>query len=243
MKEPADEESDDEFPKDRPLTIDEENAKLERDLMRQQKKAEASTKRMARLPQVLAIVKTLTAMKAVKNDPMPGQLYDNLYIGGVGAAYNHETIEKLKITHILTVANKIKPRFEEKGIIYKIIPVRDAEDESILPFFEEAVQFIQEVHAASEDNKVLVHCFAGKSRATSFTLAYLMRVKRLSLKEGLEKIWEVRKIAHPNKGFVNQLKEFEMAEFGKVSDFTVLEGKLEELKKQAEIYAKNKNSK
>jgi protein-tyrosine phosphatase len=55
---------------------------------------------------------------------------------------------------------------------------------------------------ASPTNKILIHCFAGKSRATSFTLAYLIGEKKMSLKDGLERIWMVRPIAEPNKGFM-----------------------------------------
>jgi dual specificity phosphatase 12 len=50
--------------------------------------------------------------------------------------------------------------------------------------------------------KVLVHCFAGKSRATSFTLGFLIKEKKFTLKEGLELIWKVRPIAAPNPGFM-----------------------------------------
>ena len=55
----------------------------------------------------------------------------------------------------------------------------------------------------------MVHCFAGKSRATSFTLAYLVGKKGITLKEGLETIRAVRPIVQPNIGFFMQLKIFE----------------------------------
>ena len=67
--------------------------------------------------------------------------------------------------------------------------------------FDEANKFIKEAQEAPF-NKVLIHCFAGKSRATTFTLAYLMSEHKITLKEGLEKIWMVRPIAEPNKGFM-----------------------------------------
>ena len=57
--------------------------------------------------------------------------------------------------------------------------------------------------------KVLVHCFAGKSRATSFTLGYMIKIKKIPLKEGLEMVWKVRPIAAPNPGFMIQLKALE----------------------------------
>ena len=74
-------------------------------------------------------------------------------------------------------------------------------------------------------NKILVHCFAGKSRATTFTVAYMIAERKVNLKDALEHVWEVRAIAEPNPGFMEQLKLFEMAKLGYNSDFTLLEGK------------------
>ena len=65
---------------------------------------------------------------------------------------------------------------------------------------------------------MLVHCFAGKSRATSFTLAYLVGKKGIPLKEGLETIRAVRPIVQPNIGFFTQLKIFEKKVLGFESD-------------------------
>ena len=62
------------------------------------------------------MIKTLTAMKLTKNDKQPAQVIKNVYIGSIGAAYNEKALESAGITHILTVANKIKPRFESKFI-------------------------------------------------------------------------------------------------------------------------------
>lgn len=73
-------------------------------------------------------------------------------------------------------------------------------------------------------NKVLVHCFAGKSRATSFTIAYMMKDRAMNLKDSLEHIWKVRPIAAPNPGFMIQLKALEKSVFGEVSECEVMQG-------------------
>ena len=84
-------------------------------------------------------------------------------------------------------------------------------------------------------NKVLVHCFAGKSRATTFTLAYMMIKRGFTLKDGLEHIWKVRPIAAPNPGFMIQLKALEKKTHGEISECEVVLGmwktKLNALKK------------
>lgn len=73
-------------------------------------------------------------------------------------------------------------------------------------------------------NKVLVHCFAGKSRATSFLLTYMMKVRKVRLADGLEMIRAVRPIIAPNPGFMVQLKALERSIFGDISKCDVMQG-------------------
>jgi protein-tyrosine phosphatase len=54
-----------------------------------------------------------------------------------------------------------------------------------------------------DNNKILIHCFAGKSRATSFTIAYLIHKFKMSLKDALILVRSVRPIAEPNPGFID----------------------------------------
>jgi hypothetical protein len=82
----------------------------------------------------MEMIKTLTAIKLCKNDNNPGQVLKNLYIGSIGAAYSDKSLERVGITHILTVAKSIKPRFEDK-FVYKIIPAIDSNEANILEFF------------------------------------------------------------------------------------------------------------
>ena len=86
----------------------------------------------------------------------------------------------------------------------------------------------------------MVHCFAGKSRATTFTIAYMISEKGYSLKDALEHIWTVRPIAEPNPGFMNQLKIFELAKLGYNSDFTLLEGKFAQMAEKAKLLNEKK---
>ena len=60
-----------------------------------------------------AAIKALTAMKLTKEDSVPGAIFEDLYIGSIGAAYNKKALEEIGITHILTCAANIKPRFPD----------------------------------------------------------------------------------------------------------------------------------
>lgn len=61
-------------------------------------------------------MKALTAMKLVKEDGVPAMVQPDLYIGSIGAAYNKEGMQAAGITHVLTCAANIKPRFPEVNI-------------------------------------------------------------------------------------------------------------------------------
>lgn len=64
--------------------------------------------------------------------------------------------------------------------------------------------------------------FAGKSRSTSFVLAYLMMDKGMNLKDAVELTRSKRTIAEPNPGFMIQLKAFEKVIFGTLSDISIV---------------------
>ena len=103
----------------------------------------------------------------------------------------------------------------------------DSPNQGILQYVDQANTFIKEALSANEEgqpvkNKVLIHCFAGKSRATSFLCAYMLKIMKINLKDSLDRIWKVRPIAAPNPGFMIQLKALEKKEFGKLSDIEVM---------------------
>ncbi len=82
-------------------------------------------------------------------------------------------------------------------------------------------QFIGKMHIEA----ISYYSFAGKSRSTSFVLAYLMMDKGLSLKDAVELTRSKRTIAEPNPGFMIQLKAFEKVIFGTLSDIGIVVSK------------------
>ena len=69
-------------------------------------------KKMVKAEKLYEVMKALTAMKLTKEDKMPGAVFPDLLLGSIGCAYNKEVLNEIGITHILTCAAKIKPRFE-----------------------------------------------------------------------------------------------------------------------------------
>ena len=102
----------------------------------------------------------------------------------------------------------------------------DAPTQNIVQFFEEAGEFIKQTLEEDPKNKVLVHCFAGKSRATTITCSFLMTHLRWTLRDSLLHVRACRPIAFPNIGFLVQLKAFESTLLGQCSDVPL---KLEKL--------------
>jgi len=51
----------------------------------------------------------------------------------------------------------------------------DSPTKSVVSSFKEAGEFIEIALSESNKNKVLVHCFAGKTRSSTISLAYLMQ--------------------------------------------------------------------
>lgn len=65
-------------------------------------------------------------------------------------------------------------------------------------------RFLQ--HAGEDaENKILVHCMAGKSRSTAMLVYHLTRLMGMSWGEALSMIQASRPLAMPNRGFLHQL--------------------------------------
>ena len=125
----------------------------------------------------------------------------------------------------MTAAANIGQRFKDQ-LQYKVLNLLDTPNQNIVQHFEEATDWIDSVLRENPSHKVLVHCFAGKSRATTITCSYLMRKQGLPLRQALLHVRACRPIAFPNIGFLVQLKAFESTLFGQCSDVPL---KLEKL--------------
>ncbi|KAH7857025.1 hypothetical protein Vadar_008156 [Vaccinium darrowii] len=127
------------------------------------------------------------ATRCVRDDNVPCQIEEGLYLGSVGAANNKSELKRLNITHILTVANSLPPT-HPNDFVYKIINIPDREDVNIENYFDECFTFIDE--AKRTGGGVLVHCFVGKSRSVTVVVAYLMKKHGMSVYRTLRNHFE-----------------------------------------------------
>jgi len=145
------------------------------------------------------------------------EIMPNLYLGNITAASNIHFLNKRNITHILTVARNLKPRFPNSGIEYKIISVWDDDTENLLIHFDETYTFIDK---AAKSGAILVHCAAGVSRSATVVIAYLMKQNQWTVEKAKDFVYSKRSCIHPNEGFVKQLQTYYKNKFEVTSDST-----------------------
>ena len=76
--------------------------------------------------------------------------------------------------------------------------------ERIFPIFENAYEFVKR-HL---NHNILVHCYMGISRSSSFVIYYLMRENGWDYNTCIDFIRKKRPIADPNYGFERQLRNY-----------------------------------
>ncbi|KAK3257610.1 hypothetical protein CYMTET_33313, partial [Cymbomonas tetramitiformis] len=101
----------------------------------------------------------------------PSTILPNLFIGNALVAQSVHTLEKLGITHVLTLVPDLELAYPAH-FKHLRISVVDTEDEDIAHYFREAADFVET--ATKGGGKALVHCFEGKSRSATMVLAALM---------------------------------------------------------------------
>lgn len=125
------------------------------------------------------------------------KITDRLYLGNLQAATDFRALKEAGITHILQVANGIKP-FYAKDFVYKVISVTDTQNTNLIRHIPASIAFIQE---AISKGAVLVHCYAGVSRSATVVLAYLMQNRGMSFQEAFAFASKKRPVIFPNMGF------------------------------------------
>jgi predicted protein tyrosine phosphatase len=141
---------------------------------------------------------------------LPNQLY---LTGDIGAR-NFAEIIRLNISHIINVSDTLENYFENEldfqgGARFKYlkISIPDSPKIIITDYFPTAFKFIED--AITNEGKVLVHCFAGKSRSASIVIGYLMKTLKMKCNDTMKLIATSRPCIEPNIGFLTQLLQYE----------------------------------
>ncbi|XP_053601995.1 dual specificity protein phosphatase MPK-4-like isoform X2 [Plodia interpunctella] len=133
---------------------------------------------------------------------------ERLYLGNLACARDYKTLEKLQVTHVLTIDVVPLPRsiLDRANLTFKYIKLADVPKEDLISHLPETNEFIKE--AIGDDGTVLVHCYFGVSRSAAVVVAYIMEKYRLCYEEAFDLVKSKRRFIHPNMGFQAQLKLF-----------------------------------
>ncbi|TSK38471.1 Dual specificity protein phosphatase 3 [Bagarius yarrelli] len=135
------------------------------------------------------------------------EVFPRILLGNESVARNLRILQKLKVTHVLNVAEGDSYMHVNTGadyyvgtgtgtgIIYHGIPANDVEYFDLSVYFEEGADFIAQALEYNDDRgKVYVHCQKGFSRSAAVVIAYLMLRHKLDVRAALATVREKRAI-------------------------------------------------
>eukprot|EP01105_Mastigella_eilhardi_P024528 TRINITY_DN641_c0_g1_i4.p1 TRINITY_DN641_c0_g1~~TRINITY_DN641_c0_g1_i4.p1 ORF type:complete len:754 (+),score=199.16 TRINITY_DN641_c0_g1_i4:166-2262(+) len=132
------------------------------------------------------------------------QINDWLFLSSYRMTARKEDLQARGITHVLNCAGAACPPMHPRDFIYRSLDLRDnGLFEDILVLFFDVVQWLENLRLAH--HRVLVHCYQGISRSSSFVVAYLIWKNGLRVDEALRFVRERRIVVEPNLGFGVQL--------------------------------------
>lgn len=127
-------------------------------------------------------------------------LKNKLYLGNNDFAINKKLLQEKGIKKILVCGEELECKFPN-DFKYLKINLNDYIEETILPYIEKCVNFIDE-----SGEKVFVHCNAGVSRSSSIVIAYLIKKKDYNFEEAFNFVKNKRKVINPNEKFLKELQ-------------------------------------
>ena len=128
-----------------------------------------------------------------------------LYLGNINSVYDKKTLKELGITNIISVLAGFDAPFPE-DFNYLIINALDNENTDLSKIFEDTNSFIEK--AFENNEKILVHCMAGRSRSASVIIAYLIKTFGINAKTSISMLKNKRAIVQPNNSFIKQLNDY-----------------------------------
>ncbi|KAJ7027879.1 protein-tyrosine phosphatase-like protein [Mycena alexandri] len=129
---------------------------------------------------------------------------DKLFLGNLSAAESPQLLNRLGITHVLSVCPDYLKVSE--NLKHLSLPMLDDEHFDILEHLPTTCQFIQE--ALNSGGRVLIHCVMGISRSVTVVCAYLMFSQNISTAQAMRLVRARRPRGRPNYNFIRQLQVF-----------------------------------
>jgi len=141
------------------------------------------------------------------------EITDELYLCGARAMKAQRLLD-LGVTHIVNVTVELPP-LAISLIESTKIPLDDSPYSNLSIHFDRIADKVEE--ARRRNGKTVIHCVAGVSRSATLCIAYLIKYKKMSLRQAYHYIKSRRPIIRPNAGFFRQLVEYEQRLLGSAS--------------------------
>ena len=163
-------------------------------------------------PELLEWSRQNSAMKCThkkkgKRDSYSGMIsliIPGVYLGNKAASSDSSLMKRLSIVAILNIGGG-KCYFPDEFEYFRIA-VKDSEQVSLFPYFNDACNFAQ---SWKKYGAIFFHCRGGMHRSPCILAAYLVRNEGLTVTQALEVISLGRPIAQPSPHMVSDLVEFE----------------------------------
>ncbi|OQS03324.1 dual specificity phosphatase [Thraustotheca clavata] len=135
----------------------------------------------------------------------PNEILDGfLFLGNMWHAQSSSVIRNLGITHIVNASLDTGNVFENAGVFYHEVKIKDDIYANIAAHFEPTFSFIEKAKQ-TQHSRVLIHCTQGISRSATLAIYYLMRGQRWSLVTAVNYCISNRGVCFPNQGFLQAL--------------------------------------
>lgn len=127
-------------------------------------------------------------------------IIDNLYLGSAFNAADYNWLKANDIEIIVNATPSISNYYPNE-IEYHNYKIKDLNDANLGPFYQKFYQLVEK----NPNRKILVHCFAGKSRSASLILFYIMKKYQYNMDQALEIIKKYRPCINVNCTFIDEI--------------------------------------
>ncbi|XP_051972586.1 serine/threonine/tyrosine-interacting-like protein 1 [Xyrauchen texanus] len=161
-----------------------------------------------RTHKILYTIRELESLEPYPVEILPGQLY----MGDYRQATNLQILKDLKLNALVNLSDECSLMFKKAKCTVLHIRIADSEKADLLTSFERLCVFIDShLNSAS---CVMIFSTLGISRSCAVAMAYLIHHRKYMLKEAWNHIQQCKANMRPNRGFVQQLSDWELQILG-----------------------------
>ncbi|XP_067255298.1 serine/threonine/tyrosine-interacting-like protein 1 [Chanodichthys erythropterus] len=168
-----------------------------------------------RTHKILYSIRELESLNPYPVEILPGQLY----MGDYRQATNPQILKDLKLNALVNVSDECSLMFKKANCTVLHVRIADSPEANLATSFERMCVFIgSHINTASS---VLIFSTLGRSRCCAVAMAYIMHHLKYTLKEAWNHIQQCKANMRPNRGFVQQLSDWELHTVGtRVTDIS-----------------------